>query len=319
MTKNRAVLAVAVMALLVLAGCGSSGYPGSNYPSGSYNKDIQGTVNFVDRNAGYVELTNASGYAPMLSSSGSGNTVRIYYDRNTTVQYNGRNYRVEDLDPGDQVDVRVSQSGNRLTADSMTVTYNANASSSNSNNTYPNNGSYSSTVTGTVRNIDTSRRTIEVDPGYGQSVIVNYDPTTTVSYNGRTYRAADLERGDQVSINVYNNTAQSISVNRSISDNGTYGNNSSNYATVRGTVRYVDTAARTIQLDQTNWVSGYNTNTYGTTMTVQYDPNSTNVDISGRLYPVSGLERGDVIDVQMSNAGSTLPFAQKVTLVRNVR
>src|SRR5438477_4558629 len=125
MTKNRAVLAVAVMALLVLAGCGSSGYPGSNYPSGSYNRDIQGTVNFVDRNAGYVELTNASGYAPMLSSSGSGNNVRIYYDRNTTVQYNGRNYRVEDLDPGDQVDVRVSQSGNRLTADSMTVTYNA--------------------------------------------------------------------------------------------------------------------------------------------------------------------------------------------------
>jgi hypothetical protein len=221
MTKNRAVFAVAAVALLVLAGCGSMGYPsGRNYPSGSYNNEIQGTVNYVDRNAGYVELTNASGYGPMLSSSGSGNTVRIYYDRDTAVQYNGRNYRVEDLDQGDQVDVRVSQSGNRLIADSMTVTYNANASSS-----YPNNGSYSSTVMGTVRS--------------------------------------------------------------------------------------VDTANRTIQLDQTN--------SYGTTMTVQYDPNTTNVDISGRLYPVSGLERGDVIEVQMSNAGSSLPFAQRITLVRNVR
>jgi hypothetical protein len=301
MTKNRAVFAVAAVALLVLAGCGSMGYPsGRNYPSGSYNNEIQGTVNYVDRNAGYVELTNASGYGPMLSSSGSGNTVRIYYDRDTAVQYNGRNYRVEDLDQGDQVDVRVSQSGNRLIADSMTVTYNANASSS-----YPNNGSYSSTVMGTVRYVDTSRGTIEVDPGYGQTVIVNYDPNTTVSYNGRTYRPADLERGDQVSINVYNNTAQSISVNRNISDNR------NNYATVRGTVRSVDTANRTIQLDQTN--------SYGTTMTVQYDPNTTNVDISGRLYPVSGLERGDVIEVQMSNAGSSLPFAQRITLVRNVR
>src|SRR5437764_2512465 len=178
MTKNRAVLAMAAVALLVLAGCGSTGYPsGSNYPNGSYNNEIQGTVSYVDRNNGYIELTKASGYAPMLSSSGSGNTVRVYYDRNTTVQYNGRTYRVEDLDPGDQVDVRVSQNGNRLTADSMTVTYNANASSSYPNNS-PNNGSYSSTVTGTVRNIDTSRRTIEVDPGYGQSVIVNYDPNT---------------------------------------------------------------------------------------------------------------------------------------------
>jgi hypothetical protein len=315
MTKNRALFAVAAVALLVLAGCGSIGYPsGSNYPNGSYNNEIQGTVNYVDRNNGYIELTNASGYAPMLSSSGSGNVVRIYYDRNTTVQYNGRNYRVEDLDSGDQVDVRVSQSGNRLVADSMTVTYNVNASSS-----YPNNGSYSSTVTGTVRNVDTYRRTIEVDPGYGQTVIVNYDPNTTVSYNGRTYRPQDLQRGDQVSINVYNNMAQSISVNRSISNNGTYGNNNSNYATVRGTVRYVDTANHTIQLDQTNWISGFNTNTYGTTMTVQYDPNTTNVDISGRLYPVAGLERGDVIDVQMSNAGSSLSFAQRITLVRNVR
>ena len=67
------------------------------------------------------------------------------------------------------------------------------------------------------------------------------------------------------------------------------------------------------------WLSAILLVPVGTTMMVQYDPNSTNVDISGRLYPVSGLERGDVIDVQMSNAGSTLPFAQKVTLVRNVR
>ena len=88
---------------------------------------------------------------------------------------------------------------------------------------------------------------------------------------------------------------------------------------VRGTVRYVDTSAHTSQLDQTNWVSGFNTNTNGTTMTVQYDPNNTNVDVSGRLNPVSGLERGDVIDVQVSNAGSSLPFAQRITLVRNVR
>jgi len=231
MTNKRAVLAVAAVALLALAGCGSLGDIYGNNPSsnGTYNNQVRGTVDSVDLNNHSIVLTNVSGMESMLSSSGSnGNSVRIYYDNNTNVQWNGRSYRPEDLDRGDQVDVRVTQSGNRLMADAMTVTYN----SSTASTSHP--------------------------------------------------------------------------------------SNNNDYSTIRGTVRYVDTASRTIQLEQTNWISGFNTNTNYSTLTVQYDPN-TSVSVNGQSYPVTNLERGDMVEVQVQNLGTSNPFARSITLVRDVR
>jgi len=235
MTNKRAVFAVAAVALLALAGCGSMGDIYGNNPSsnGTYNNQVRGTIDYVDTSNHSIVLTNVSGLDSMLSSSGSnGNSVRIYYDNNTNVQWNGRSYRPEDLDRGDQVDVRVTQSGNRLMADSMNVVYNSSTTSSS----YPSN---------------------------------NYP-------------------------------------------------NSSNYSTLRGTVRYVDTSSRTIQLEQTNWISGFNTNTNYSTLTVSYDPN-TSVSVNGQMYPVSNLERGDVVDVKVQNLGSSNVYAQSISLVRDVR
>jgi hypothetical protein len=42
------------------------------------------------------------------------------------------------------------------------------------------------------------------------------------------------------------------------------------------------------------------------------------VDVSGQLHPVAGLERGDIVDVQVQNASATTPFAQRIFLVRDV-
>jgi len=234
MTNKRAVFAVAAVALLALAGCGSMGDILGNNPSSNrtYNNQVRGTVDYVDLNNHSIVLTNVSGLDSMLSSSGNGNSVRIYYDNNTNVQWNGASYRPEDLDRGDQVDVRVTQSGNRLMADTMTVTYNSSTASS--------------------------------------------------SYPSSNYP------------------------------------NSSTYSTLRGTVRYVDTSSRTIQLEQTNWISGFNTNTNYSTLTVSFDPN-TSVSVNGQLYPVSNLERGDVVDVQVQNLGSSNVYARSITLVRDVR
>jgi hypothetical protein len=241
-----------LLALLLLAGCGStsdifggggSNYPnggGNGYPNGTYANDIRGTVDSVDANTHSIWLVNTNG----MASSGGNGSVRVYYDNRTTVSYNGRSFRPEDLERGDQIDARVTQSGNRIYTDAVTVTYNASA---NGTNPYPSNGS---------RN----------------------------PYPG---------------------------------DNGTYGGSQS-YATIRGTVRSVDTYNHTIQLDQTNWVSGFNrgANT-GSTLVVQYDPN-VSVDVQGQLYPVTNLERGDVIEVQADNLGNGL-FARRITLVRDVR
>jgi hypothetical protein len=41
--------------------------------------------------------------------------------------------------------------------------------------------------------------------------------------------------------------------------------------------------------------------------------------VSGQLYPLSNLERGDVIDVTLEPNGSSNYLAQRITLVRNVR
>lgn len=284
--------------------------------SSDQNYDIRGTVDRVDSGTRSVYLRDVTGSNRSMISSGSGDTVRVYYDDRTPVTYQGQNYRPEDLERGDVVSVRVDESGNSLVAQSMTVEQDVSGGGSS---TFP---TYDSTVRGTVRYIDTTRRTIEVDRGNGSLMTVDYDTNTSVLYSNQTYRVSDLERGDEIDIRLRDlgngrYVAQDISVLRSVGATG--GSTSSQSATIRGTVRYVDTARRTIDLESASWRSNFNTapGTSSTRMTVSYDTN-TNVDVSGRLYPVSGLEVGDVIEVQVSNASAAVPFANKIVLVRDV-
>src|SRR5215210_172677 len=122
MTKPKS-LAAATLALLFLAACGSSGGLGGILGGGSGANDyeIRGTVDYVDTSARVVYLNNVSGYSNMLSNGGSNGSVRVYFDDNTTVGYQGQTYRVADLERGDEVAVQVGESGNQLHAESMTV------------------------------------------------------------------------------------------------------------------------------------------------------------------------------------------------------
>lgn len=324
MTRTKSLTA-ATLAVLFLAACGSSGGMGDIFGGGNadnQNYEIRGTVDYVDAGTRSVYLRDVSGYNRSMLSSGSGDTVRVYYDDRTPVSYQGQNYRPEDLERGDVVSVRVDESGNSLVAESMTVVSDV----SSGNSSFP---AYGSNIRGTVRYIDTSRRTIEVDRGNGSVMTVDYDVNTPVSYNNQSYRVADLERGDEIEIQVRdlgNNryVAQNIYVTRNVSsgsgsiyDGGT---SSQQSATIRGTVRRVDTSRRTIELESASWRSNFNTGSgmnNSSRITVSYDAN-TNVDVSGRLYPVSGLEVGDVVEVQVSNANATVPFASRILLVRDV-
>lgn len=329
MTKYKSLAALGLV--LLLAGCGSSGgmgdiFGGGNSPSNqNQNYELRGTVDSVDLNSRSIYLTNVSGYNSMLSSGGSnnGNNVRVYFDDRTPVDYQGRSYRPEDLERGDQVSVRVDESNNRLYASAMSVTYNANASNNNyPNNGYPNNGTYGATIRGIVNSVDTSRRTITVDRGSGSYLTVEYDTSTPVYYNNQTYRAADLDRGDEIEIrgtDLGSNRlrASDITVTRNVGNGGTY--NSTSTSTLRGTVRYVDTSRRTIELGSTSWMSGFTTGSgSGGTITIGYDQNAS-IDVQGKLYPVNGLEAGDIIEVQVMNPNSSLPIAQRITLIRNAR
>lgn len=312
-------LGAVTLALLFLTACGSSGIGdvlgggGGNTPTAG-NYEIRGTVDSVDTNGRSIYLTNVSGYTAMLSSGSS--NVRVYYDQNTTVEFQGQVYRPENLERGDQVAVQVDEQGNALVARSMRVLADVSGSGTTG-------GTYNSTVHGTVTYVDPTRRTIEVDRGYGNGkMVVEFETSTPVYFNNQTYRATDLERGDQIDIRFRDLgggrlLAQDITVTNSVSG-GTSGSQSYG-STIRGTVSYVDTARRTIELQSASWISGYTGgNTAGGTIVVQYDAN-VGVNVNGQMGPVSGLERGDIIEVQVTNAsGTTMPFAQRITLVRDV-
>jgi hypothetical protein len=214
-----AVVATAA-ALLLMAGCATSPYGyGNNQP---YTNTIHGTVDFVDTNSRTIALYDTNGYGTMLSGGGygrNGGSVRVYYDRNTTIYWQGRSYRPEDLERGDQVDVTVHQSGNELVAESANVTYNANnASQSYPNNNYPNqypSPNSNSLIRGTVRSIDMNSRTIQIDQN-GSVVSLSYDNGVRVEVNGQLYPVTNLERGDLVEVQTQDRFATRITLIRDV-------------------------------------------------------------------------------------------------------
>src|SRR5262245_54994896 len=253
--RTTKLLAAAAFALLFAAACGSSGIGDILGTNQSY--DITGRVDSVDLNSRSIYLTNVTGYSNNLNTGG--NAVRVYYDDRTTVEYQGRTYRPQDLERGDEVRVRANQSGGTLVAESMTVTYNARGGMTSSS-TIPS----GSTIHGTVRSIDTRNRTLALDRGFGSNLVISYNSSTPVYYNNRTYSITQLEVADEVDIRTSNLGgsslgAQDITVTRSISAGGTA--SSSNLSTLRGTVRSVDTYNRTITLDSTSWMSGFRSST----------------------------------------------------------
>ncbi|MGZ5474142.1 MAG: hypothetical protein ACXW31_14785 [Thermoanaerobaculia bacterium] len=320
MNKPKALTA-ATLALLFLAACGSSGIGDIlGGGTGASEYEIRGTVDSVDTSSRVVHLTNVTGYRNMLSNDTSGSTVRVYFDDQTTVGYQGQTFRVADLERGDEVSVRVDESGNQLHAASMTVLRDATPGTSTS----PGSDVYNSTVRGTVRYVDTSRRTIEIDRGSGSIMNVEYETSTPVHWNNQTYRAADLERGDEIEIRLRDMgsnrwLAQDISVVRSVSSSGTTGSSTSQVATIRGTVRSVDTSRRTIEIESATWASRFNSGANTSSRVIVSYGSNTSVEVSGQLHPVSGLERGDVIEVQVNNADATTPFAERIYLVRDAR
>jgi hypothetical protein len=208
-----------------------------------------------------------------------------------------------------------------------------------------NNAAYQ--IRGTVDSVDTRGQSIyltnvtgyntNLNGGNASSVRVYYDNRTTLNYQGQSYRPDQLERGDEVTVNVDQSGNQLLAQTMDVTyntrggmasgSNGTYGNpsssypssSSSQYSTIRGTVRTVDTGNRTIELENTNWVSGFRTNNSNSSrFVVRYDPNAS-VDYNGQNYPLTNLERGDVVDVQLQDLGNSNYVAQRVVLVRNVR
>lgn len=308
-------MAVAALAILSLAACSTGGGLGDIFGGGGTTNELRGRVDYVDTSNRFVVLTNVSGYGNMLSGGG-GDTVRVYYEAGTAVEFQGQRYQVADLERGDEIAVQYDESGNNIIARNISVLHDSSTGGYGTGT----GSAYEQTIRGTVRYVDTSRRTIEIDrSGYGGTTIVEYESNTPVTFNNRNYNPADLERGDEIEIRVRDIgngrfVANNIYVIRSMSSGGGYG---SQATTVRGTVRYVDTSRREIGLDQAQYITGFNTGAgTGSTIVVRYDAN-TNVEFGGQLYAPTNLERGDVVDVMLMSTTGT-PLADRIVVVRDV-
>jgi hypothetical protein len=78
---------------------GGSGYGGTY--GGAYGNDLRGTVDYVDTRTRTIRLDGA----------GYGSNVQVVYDDRTTVDYQGRSYRPENLQRGDLVRIQARQVG----------------------------------------------------------------------------------------------------------------------------------------------------------------------------------------------------------------
>ncbi len=207
--------------VLALSGCatgmggfpqGGGSYPGSSYPDQSYPQQstanqLVGTVQNVDPGGGRIVLdARSSGY-------GSTSRVEVFFDQRTQLVYQGQAYPVSGLEPGDEIRIATTRSGNRLWAGSIELLRNVRDSGGYNDGGY-NNGGYNggnqnsggngNDLRGEVGYVDTRSRFIELARGavggnYGAQRI-RYDERTLVEYQGQRYRVENLQRGDIVRI-----------------------------------------------------------------------------------------------------------------------
>lgn len=199
-------------------------------------------------------------------------------------------------------------------------------------------------VQGTVERVDTLNRRIVIDSdddsrynlrngsGSGQ-VALYYDDRTTVEYQGRTYSPADLERGDRIRADIADGNssngdrllAEQIEVLRDATagdDQGSYGNDDNDrYGdydrdsdSLRGTVRSVDTRGHLLEIEPVTG-SRFTTGRSSDVITVRFDANTT-VEFEGRRYQPDNLERGDVVEIDLSGPRDR-PFAEQIVVVES--
>lgn len=214
MKLQRISFLAALVATLVLTGCGSSGIgdilgsgngTGTNDPYNQSVDNVRGTIERVNTTEQYI-VVNREETTSNLRNGGDDEVV-LYYDARTTVEHQGKTYKPADLEAGDRILADVNQSGNRLLAEEIQVLYDVTSNSSDDrygNNDDRYNDTRTTELRGTVRYVDTRDQTLELEPSTGRTgtVVVHYDSSTTVEFEGRQYKPENLERGDRVEIEV---------------------------------------------------------------------------------------------------------------------
>lgn len=113
-----------LLAALLLASCGTMGGDLGDIilgsPSSTQSSDVQGFVESIDTRNQSITLA-VSHINNLRQTSGSNQRGTIFYDSRTRVMYQGREYRVEDLERGDEISVRGFNSNGRYVAETIEV------------------------------------------------------------------------------------------------------------------------------------------------------------------------------------------------------
>jgi hypothetical protein len=212
-TLQISFLTALVAAVALLAGCGSSGIGdvlGGPRNDDGYGQtgDVRGTITSVNTRDQTI-VVDQEGTGTYLRNGGSDEVV-LRYDSNTRVDFEGRTYRPEDLERGDRIAANVDESsGSRLYARDIQVLYDV---SGGTGSTGGYNDTLGNELRGVVRYVDTRSHTLEIEPSSRYDsrfptdrngvVVVYYDSQTDVDYQGRNYEPENLERGDEVEVDI---------------------------------------------------------------------------------------------------------------------
>ncbi len=307
----------AIIALaLSLSACGV--LPQQNTtPDEPISKRVAGVVNHVDTANREVEITTAKDYRVT-----PGQRVALHYDNRTTVEFEGKNYRPQDLEQGDRIDAVVEGDARYLSVHSITVT-----KSSSSGGNYEANDQH---ISGTLRKINTDNKKLIVDTDErGGEVKVSYNERTRVLFGDRNITISELREYDILDIQLASGDRKMLADTITVVDDRAPSQNKDQLATARGEVVLVDENRRELVIETKDRYlqsfdrgrsndprSSFDTRDDDRT-TFFYDQDLI-VEYEGKYYEPSNLERGDMIEVDYERVGDQLK-AKKVLVTSNVR
>lgn len=173
--------------------------------------EVRGRVNRVDTGDEIIWVEASGVYRSSLQNDDD--EIALHYDENTDVEYDGKTYEPRALEEGDRIIADVDDTGTRLYARDIEVTYDVTQGDRDDDQYDRDDDDNDLTeLRGTVNWVDADRRVMELEDttwGYGSdrndrdrddTVQVYYDSSTRVEYDGKSYKPESLERGDEVRI-----------------------------------------------------------------------------------------------------------------------
>lgn len=236
--NRRSVVAIPLSALLLaVVGCGGLGFPGGGgapNPPPEADRVVTGEVAWVDPSGRELEIQNRTG------------RVVARYDDRTQVFYEGREYRPENLEPGDTVRMEVAGSGyQNVYAERIEVVESVShrGDDRRGDDRYGDDRHAEDVLSGAVERVDTERREIRIETSHGDHVM-RYDDRTRVHYRGDTYGPENLEPGDLVRVETVESRggdayAETIEVTQAVQDRTGTGDRSG-AERLAGTVEWID-------------------------------------------------------------------------------